>query len=143
MPVRPRGRPCTFSQGIADAICDRLSEGESLFAICSDPEYPPESTVRGWALDDVQGFAAKYTLARDMGLDNRADRLIHAAETATDAALGRLRMDANRWYLSKLAPKRYGDKIAQEISGPDGGPLQISDDAARERLAQLMERIKP
>jgi hypothetical protein len=23
-----------------------------------------------------------------------------------------------------LAPKKYGDKVAAELSGPDGGPIQ-------------------
>jgi Bacteriophage Sf6, terminase small subunit-like len=32
----------------------------------------------------------------------------------------RLRFDARRWYLSKLAPKRYGDKMAIEQSGNVG-----------------------
>ena len=36
----------------------------------------------------------------------------------------RVRFDARRWYLSKLAPKRYGDKLSTEISGPDGGPVK-------------------
>lgn len=33
------------------------------------------------------------------------------------------RADARKWYLSKIAPKKYGDKISSEVSGPDGAPL--------------------
>ncbi len=29
----------------------------------------------------------------------------------------RLRVDTRKWFLSKLAPKRYGDRQAVEISG--------------------------
>jgi hypothetical protein len=29
----------------------------------------------------------------------------------------RLKVDTRKWYLSKLAPKRYGDRIAVEHSG--------------------------
>jgi hypothetical protein len=36
----------------------------------------------------------------------------------------RLMMDARKWLASKLAPKKAGDKIAAEVSGPDGGPIQ-------------------
>jgi hypothetical protein len=36
----------------------------------------------------------------------------------------RLMMDARKWLASKLAPKKYGDKVAAELSGPDGGPIQ-------------------
>ena len=35
----------------------------------------------------------------------------------------RLRSENRRWLLSKLAPKKYGDKIVQEITGDDGGAL--------------------
>jgi hypothetical protein len=35
----------------------------------------------------------------------------------------RLQTDSRRWFLSKLMPKRYGDKVTQEITGEDGGAL--------------------
>jgi hypothetical protein len=35
----------------------------------------------------------------------------------------RLRVDTRKWLMSKLAPKKYGEK--QEISGPNGGAIQI------------------
>jgi hypothetical protein len=39
-------------------------------------------------------------------------------------ARSRLRIDARKWLASKLAPKKYGDKIDATLSGPDGGPVQ-------------------
>jgi hypothetical protein len=33
-------------------------------------------------------------------------------------------VDSLKWHLCKLAPKKYGDKVAAELSGPDGGPIQ-------------------
>lgn len=41
-------------------------------------------------------------------------------------ARSRLRIDARKWLASKLAPKKSGDKLAAEVSGPDGGPIQQS-----------------
>jgi len=38
----------------------------------------------------------------------------------------RLMIDARKWLASKLAPKKYGDKVSAELSGPDGGPIQES-----------------
>lgn len=118
-----RGRPSDFTQEIADAICARLSAGESLNRICKDEGYPSESTVRGWVVDDREGFSAKYTRARDIGLDVVADQVFDIADHGTDAVRDRLRFDARRWYLSKLAPKRYGDKLA--VGGDeDAGPIK-------------------
>lgn len=132
------GRPSTYTPEIAAEICRRLAAGESLRAICSDQDgvFPAESTVRLWATDDVQGFAAQYARARDVGLDCKADELLAVASTpvvatkevskpltGTEITTGdavdrsKLHVDALKWYLSKLAPKRYGDKIAIEHSG--------------------------
>lgn len=95
---------------------------------------PAESTVRGWIVDDRHGFYAQYTRARDCGLDRMADETLEIADSDGDVQRDRLRWDARRWYLSKMAPKRYGEKLTQEITGKDGAPLvpalnvTISDD---------------
>jgi hypothetical protein len=38
----------------------------------------------------------------------------------------RLQVDTRKWYLSKVLPKIYGDKILQELTGADGGPINIA-----------------
>ena len=143
-----------FSREIADKILARLSAGESLRAICRDEGMPAESTVRLWAVDDVEGFAAQYARARDIGLDSIADEIVEIANTPevgtvetdkidkegapyTEVKRGdmiehrRLKVDARKWYLSKLAPKRYGERLALEHSGEVGIAAQLR--AARER----------
>jgi hypothetical protein len=55
-----------------------------------------------------------------------ADEVQEIADGVGDVARDRLRFDSRRWYLSKLAPKRYGDKLQQEVSGPDGGALTVT-----------------
>lgn len=109
-----RGRPSVYSQGVANAICVRLAEGESLRSICREEQFPTEATVRQWVIDDREGFSSQYTRSRDAALDKMADDVIQIADEAEDPAKARLRFDARRWYLSKLAPKRYGDKLAIE-----------------------------
>ncbi len=125
------GRPSVYSDDIADEVCRRLADGEALAAICRSEHIPSESTVRGWVIDDAgPGFAARYTRARDIGLDRMADELLQIAntpqmgETSTDQEWGtsvkrgdmiehrRLQVDARKWYLAKMAPKRYGDRVA-------------------------------
>lgn len=111
------GRPTVFTAELADSICEQLATGASLRSICQLEDMPQESTVRHWAVEDRDGFFAQYTRARDIGLDCRADRIIDEARSAEKADLGRLRFDADRWYLSKMAPKRYGDKVETVHSG--------------------------
>jgi hypothetical protein len=35
----------------------------------------------------------------------------------------RLRVDTRKWLLAKLHPKKYGEKISQELTGKDGAAL--------------------
>jgi hypothetical protein len=44
---------------------------------------------------------------------------------STAVARNRLRVDARKWVAAKLLPKKYGDKVQQEVSGPDGGPIEV------------------
>jgi len=134
-----RGRTCTYSQKIADEICERLAEGESLKVICFDPHMPSESLVRLWAQDDAAdkagtgaGFSAKYARAREQGYERLAEEILEISDAdctvdgKPDNALvqqARLRVDSRKWLLSKLLPRKYGDRVTQEIVGEDGGAL--------------------
>lgn len=147
------GRPTLYTAEIDDEVCRRLSSGESLRAICESKDMPHESTVRSWVVrDQPEGFAKRYLLARDIGLDCKADEFLAVASTPLRAEIvtigpkgkevkivdavdrSRLHADSLKWYLSKLAPKRYGDKLALEHSGS----LTISERliAARKRTGK-------
>jgi hypothetical protein len=112
----------------------RLAEGESLRAICRDENMPARSTVSKWVTQNTDGFADQYARARDEGLDVLADdileisdesgaKVVHQGEQtdvvmdAATIARNRLRVDARKWYLSKLAPKRYGERQTVEHEG--------------------------
>ena len=126
------GSQSLYSEELAEEICDRLAQGESLYAICKDPEMPREKTVRMWA-ETRPAFASKYARAREFGYDSIAEQVMALSDQdfagpdgfidngAVQAA--RLQTDSRRWFLSKLMPKRYGDKVTQEITGEDGGAL--------------------
>lgn len=120
------GRPTAYTEDIADEICRRLAEGETLRSICRDAHMPARSTVHRWVTENVNGFSDQYARARDLGLDTMADELIEIADNEEGSwKRDRLRLDARKWYLSKLAPKRYGDRIAHEHSGPEGDPIRV------------------
>ena len=136
-----------YSPDLAREICDRLAKGESLRAICKDDHMPTDMAVRKWVLEDRDGFSSRYAQARDQGLDAMADQVIEIADEepgttdqgSTDTgrvAANRLRFDARRWYLSKLAPKRYGDRLNVEHSGAIA-LTDMSDDDIRAELAAL------
>ncbi|HZV61629.1 MAG TPA: hypothetical protein VFF75_04375 [Methylophilaceae bacterium] len=133
-------RPSSFSQEIADAICARISEGESLRTICRDDDMPGKTTVFRW-LAEFESFRDQYARAREAQADLLAEEILEIADdgtndkyvdengnTRTDQEVigrSRLRVDARKWLASKMAPKKYGERVAQEISGPNGGPVPI------------------
>jgi hypothetical protein len=111
---KPTGRPSLYTPELADEICRRLAEGESLRTICAEAGKPHFSTVMQWPIDDRDGFRARYRRAREVQAHNMAERAVEAALTATDAHKGRLTFDTLRWYAGKLLPKVYGERVEVE-----------------------------
>jgi hypothetical protein len=135
------GRPSIFSKEIVDRICKRLADGESLNSICSDEAMPSKSTVFRW-LAKHETCRQRYARAREIQADTFADEILEIADDARNDWMrrnaagnegwqqngeavqrSRLRVDARKWLASKMAPKKYGDKVTQELTGADGAPL--------------------
>jgi len=133
------GRPTKIGAKIAGRICERIAGGESLRTICAGDGMPAKSTVlRRLAVDET--FRAQYARARETQMDALAEEILEIADTPQegvrveegsdkdgayektirDDMLGhrRLQVDARKWLMGKLAPKKYGDKL--EHSGSIG-----------------------
>lgn len=91
-----------------EQVLELLAENGNLSKSCREAGMTKQSFLR-WC-DEAPENADRYVRARESGLDTEADRAIEEATTAEDAALGRLALDARKWYLSKLLPKKYGDR---------------------------------
>lgn len=133
------GRPSEFTQETADAICLRLIEGDSLRTICKADEMPAASTVFKW-LSERPAFSEQYARAREAQADHLAEEILQIADDGENDTYqtdngpavnqdviqrSKLRVDARKWLAGKMAPKKYGDKVTQEHTGPNGGPVQI------------------
>ena len=114
--ARPIGRPSSYSERTASIICERISLGESLRSICREDNFPDAVTVHRW-LKNYPEFRNQYAQARDQQADSYFDMIIDEAFSSHDAQIGRLRVDALKWVSSKLAPKKYGDRIEHEHTG--------------------------
>lgn len=139
---RRPGRPTKYSQELADKICERMISGESLRHICADPDMPVKSTVLLWASKHEE-FADQYTRARALLMDHWADEIIDIADDGTNDFVeqerengnkrivadhehihrSKLRVDTRKWLMTKIAPKRYGERVA--LTGGDGGPISV------------------
>jgi hypothetical protein len=140
------GRPSAFTQETADAICLLLAEGLSLREVCRMDDMPSKSMVMRW-LNQNESFRDQYARAKAAGIEVLAEDLLDIADDGQNDWMERLgpdgqpagwvfngeaarrsqiRIDARKWLLSKLVPKKYGDRVSQEISGPEGGPVRNS-----------------
>jgi len=144
-------RPSDFTQELADLICERLAEGESLREICRDDDMPNKATVFRW-LAAKQEFSDQYARAREEQAETLADEIVEIADEectmvrsekhpgvkadddagnlevvfdSTAVARNRLRVDARKWVASKLKPKKYGDRVTNEHTGEVGLTIEI------------------
>lgn len=140
-----RGRPSKFNQETADEICRRIAQGESLREVCRDEHMPSQAAVRGWVVDDREGFAGQYARACEQRTWLWAEELIEIVDDGSNDWMERqgkngetyttvdseavqrskLRADTRKWLLSKLLPQYFGDKTQVEHTGR----VTVSDDA--------------
>jgi len=134
-----------FDQAIADAICDRLAEGEPLREICRSEGMPAWRTVYDWK-DANPAFSARFAHAREVGYDVIAEEALSIADTTQEGTettvrpdgseevkrgdmLGhrKLRIETRLKLLAKWHPQKYGDKVLTELTGKNGGAIQAEN----------------
>lgn len=144
------GRPTTYTPYIAEQICLRLMEGESLRTICKDESMPSRASVNKWLIDNTE-FSDQYARAREAQAEVLADEIICIADDATrddvkdSGALERakIRIDARKWYSSKVAPKKYGNHKSVEWKGEVENKTPDLSHFTFEQLYELKHGRKP
>lgn len=141
------GRHSEFTQEIANKICNRLADGESLRTICKDEDMPSRETVRLWLADErYKSFLGQYARAREEQADHYFEESIDIADNGSNDWMeqndpenpgfrlngehvqrSRLRVDIRKWAASKLAPKKYGDKLDMNLGGQPENPVKTEN----------------
>jgi len=122
--TRPIGRPSDYTPELAELLCDKIAEGQPVLAICDDPGLPSRKTFYRW-LEAHEDFRHKYARARAIQADALAEKALlrGLASTPETAQADRVALDALKWSAGKIAPKKYGDRAALELSDPNGNPI--------------------
>ncbi len=137
-------RPSTFTDALFVSILDRIADGESLRAICRDDGMPAARTFLRWIRGNPD-LQRAYAIATEARADMIFDELFEIADDARNdwmEKVGRdgqsqgfvvdaenirrsaLRIDARKWTLARMAPKKYGDKL--HLGGDaDAGPIIV------------------
>lgn len=127
---------------VMQAIGERIAGGESLTAICKEPEMPSRFTVLGWVGDDPD-IATIYRCALGMRADQYAEEIVSLADTALgksneDVQAIKLMVNSRQWVASRLLPKLYGDHQVIDHTGQG----QIVPEQVDQRLALLIRKMQ-
>ncbi len=102
-----RDRSPGYSTEIAETICDRLVNGESLRAICADPRMPAKATVCRW-LARHKEFRRSYTIARQWQMEALMNEMLEIVDDSSRDYVEKTgAIKARRWILAHLMPKKY------------------------------------
>lgn len=147
--ARERKPRIVFSAELLATILDRVAGGEPLSKVCNSPDMPTRKAFLEWVAKDPS-IREQYEFAMQMRADLYADEIISIADdglndtylddegnartNADVVARSKLRVDARKWYASKLAPKKYGERQQVDLNAN----VAMSAEKVDERLAELM-----
>jgi hypothetical protein len=132
------GRPSLFTPKLASEILRRTAEGETLSSICLDPKMPNRSNVWEWQEKHPE-FRDNLTRAREEQAYAWVDQAVDIADSSPSKAYGepgtgeagarvmaeKLRVDTRMKLIGRLN-RRLAENHKQEISGPDGGAIEVA-----------------
>lgn len=117
------GRPTDYTEELADDFCSRIALGRSLRSVVADDDMPHHKTIYRW-ISSIESFGAQYARAKQDSGDSDADKIEEVAEKVLSGEIepqaARVAIDAYKWTAGKKRPRKYGEKIQQEVGLSDG-----------------------
>lgn len=126
-----KGRPSKYTQELADHICTLIATTTKGVTAISKEVGINQETIYGW-LKTHEDFAKNYARAKEIQMDLMAQEILDISDDSSQDTIetekgtipnnewinrSRLRVDTRKWLMSKLAPKKYGDKQTIEHDG--------------------------
>ena len=107
-------------------ILGAMEEGKGLKTVCDELKFW-RTTFLDWCAEDP-ALDDRYKRARARGIRLRAEGLSSLAREAIGqpaevVGAYRLLIDAEKWYISKILPKEFGEKL--ELAGDQSAPLTV------------------
>lgn len=123
-------KPDLISQVLTD-----LAGGKSLRASCVERNFSMH--VFYDLLNSNPDIRERYARARTAQAHLLAEECVEIADTDIDPNRARVRVDARKWFASKVLPKVYGDKLQLEDVTPP-----LSDEEIERRILEKATFIK-
>ena len=109
-----------------DGVCDAICNEKPLTTLAGEIGVSIGSLLM-WIEADKERSArareARIVMARRW--DEKSEAVLAAASDPFELSKAKELSHHYRWRASKIAPRDYGEKIQQELSGPDGGPVEF------------------
>lgn len=133
------------------AFLDALRDGLSVTAACLDAGIARSSAYE-WRAEDA-GFRERWDDAVEEGTDRLEDEAQRRARDGVTEPVfykGHRVGEVQRYsdtlmifLLKARRPDKFKDRVANEHSGPNGGPIQTEEVSPRERIASRIARLAP
>jgi hypothetical protein len=113
-----------------DALLHEMADGKSMREVCKQDGMPTRWQIQELLRNDAD-FASQYARACEMRAEEVFDEMLAIADTPVigektkidkdgnvETTSGdmiehrRLQVDARKWALARMSPKKYGDKLA-------------------------------
>jgi len=158
-PRAPRkgSAPRPYDAALAQELCERIACGETATKICREAKFPSWPVIMRWRREH-KVFAKNYEEARQLQCQYWGDHLIDVANDGSqDTVLNaqgrpvfnrerfersRLRVEAFKWTLSKVARHTYGDRTEHELSTPNG-PLGVAVSERNALIDAICKLVEP
>ncbi|HRC86187.1 MAG TPA: hypothetical protein PK413_11305 [Thermoanaerobaculia bacterium] len=159
-----KGRPSIYTPELAAYICGEIAAGRSLRSICREDDTPSLKTIFLWLGDArYESFLQQYEAAMAARSDTLVEDMLEICDDSSkDYRLvveegsapklvfdgehvqrSRLKVDTRKWIASKFKPKKYGESMRTELTGKDGGPLQIDATEHRKLASEVAALMAP
>jgi hypothetical protein len=158
---RPFGRPLgsiSYTQDVADEICHRLSQGESLSSICRTPGFPAESTVHRWC-DINNDFSIEYARARRLQAEHFVDEMVDIADDSRNDFIERAkdngevfviadhehiirskaRIETRQWIIERILSNKYGPKPQVVVNNQVNNTVSVDPIEAGQEYRKILE----
>lgn len=133
---------------ISQLVLDGMRSGLSAFKACQAAGVP-HSTFLGWVNQDST-LADNYAHAREDLIERMAQEVLELSDSEVPETgdgkkdwqaiqKHKLQVDTRKWLLSKLAPKKYGDRL--ELAGDKENPLQVQTIDASKLSTDVLAQI--
>jgi len=139
------GARAELTEELADRLAERFAAGEFVAVACELEGIRP-TTVDAWLRGDARvgdPLVERLILARAQGEAALLEEMRHTARDGNGVDQKRL-----EWLLSRMRPTRYRETTRTELTGAEGGPVEVAQvardaDALMERLAAATKRLPP